>query len=121
MKKMQFADSVRLAIVALSAFWLTGHMTLAQSADSSRNSTSQQQPMHPDNTPNARNAAPEATFSGKIVKSEAKLVLTDPDNRTTYQLDDQLKAQDFLNQRVRITGALDPATGTIRVSAINPM
>jgi hypothetical protein len=121
MKKMQFADSVMLSVVALSVILcLAGQPTLARIAES-RNATSQQQPMQPDNNQNAGNAAPETTFSGKIVKSGAKLVLTDLDNKTTYQLDDQQKAQDFLNQRVRITGALDPSTGTIRVSAINPM
>jgi len=128
MKKMQFADSVMLSVVALSVILcLAGQPTLARIAES-RNATSQQQPMQPDNNQNADqnadqnagNAAPETTFSGKIVKSGAKLVLTDLDNKTTYQLDDQQKAQDFLNQRVRITGALDPSTGTIRVSAINP-
>jgi photosystem II stability/assembly factor-like uncharacterized protein len=60
------------------------------------------------------------TFTGVIVKSGSKLVLNDTLSKTSYQLDDQVKAQDFLNQNVRVTGVLDPSTGTIRVSAVDP-
>jgi hypothetical protein len=66
------------------------------------------------------NAAAEKTFSGKIVKSEGKLVLKTAD-KTTYQIDDQQKAQDFLNKTVKVTGVLDAETGTIRVTAIDPV
>ena len=71
--------------------------------------------MQPDN----QSAAAEKTFSGKIVKSGTKLVLAG-DGKTTYQLDDQQKAHDFLNKSVKVTGVLDASTGTIRVSAIEP-
>jgi len=54
------------------------------------------------------------------VKSGDKLVLTDISNKTTYQLDDQQEAEDFLNRSVRVAGVLDASTGTIRVSAIEP-
>jgi hypothetical protein len=54
------------------------------------------------------------------VKSAGKLVLTTAD-KTTYQIDDQQKAQDFLNKSVKVTGVLDAATGTIRVTAIDPV
>jgi hypothetical protein len=60
------------------------------------------------------------TFNGKIMKSGDKLVLTDIANKTTYQLDDQQKAQDFLNKSVKVTGVLDASSGTIPVSAIEP-
>lgn len=121
MKKTQFALSTMLPVMALTAaLCFTSQSTLAQSApDSSRNPTTQQQPMQPDDQ-NAANAASEKTFSGKIMKSGNKLVLTDADSKTTYQLDDQLKAQDFLNKNVKVTGVLDASTGTIRVSAIEP-
>jgi hypothetical protein len=64
---------------------------------------------------------PTKTFTGMIVKSGDKFVLTDVVNKTSYQLDDQQKAQDFANKTVKVTGVLDPTTGTIRVSAINPI
>jgi high-affinity Fe2+/Pb2+ permease len=124
MKKIQFALSTMLPVMALTAaLCFASQPTLAQSApDSSRNTTTQQQPMQPDNqnAANAANAASEKTFSGKIVKSGNKLVLTAADSKTTYQLDDQQKAQDFLNKSVKVTGVLDASAGTIRVSAIDP-
>jgi hypothetical protein len=39
------------------------------------------------------------------MKSGDKLVLTDIANKTTYQLDDQQKAQDFLNKSVKVIGS----------------
>lgn len=121
MKKTQFALPMMLPVMALAAaLCFASQPTLAQSApDSSRNTTTQQQPMPPDEQ-NAANTASEITFSGKIVKSGNKLVLTAADSKTTYQLDDQQKAHDFLNQSVKVTGVLDASTGTIRVSAIEP-
>ena len=121
MKKIQFALSTMLPVMALTAaLCFASQPTLAQSAsDSSRNTTTQQQPVQPD-TQNPANTASEKTFSGKIMKSGNKLVLTAADSKTTYQLDDQQKAQDFLNQSVKVTGVLDASTGTIRVSAIEP-
>jgi len=59
------------------------------------------------------------SFSGRIIRSGNKFVLAASDN-TTYQLDDQQKAQDFLNKSVKVTGSLDASTGTIRVRAIDP-
>jgi hypothetical protein len=118
MKKTQFALSMMLPVIALiAALCSASQPTLAQSApDSSRNSTTQQQPMQPDD----QTASSVKTFSGKIMKSGDKLVLTDIANKTTYQLDDQQKAQDFLNKSVKVTGVLDASSGTIRVSAIEP-
>jgi methionine-rich copper-binding protein CopC len=118
MKKIQFALSMMLPAMALSAaLSVASHPMLAQSApDSSRNATAQQQPMQPDD----QNAVSVKTFSGRIVKSGDKLVLKDMTNKTTYQLDDQQKAQDFRNKSVRVTGVLDASTGTIRVSTIEP-
>ena len=120
MKKTQFALSMLLPVMALTAaLCFLSQPTLAQSApDSSGNTTTQQQPMQPDDQ-NAVNTASEKTFSGKIVKSGNKLVLAAAD-KTTYQLDDQQKAHDFLNKSVKVTGVLDASTGTIRVSAIEP-
>ncbi|MGA3091907.1 MAG: DUF5818 domain-containing protein [Terriglobales bacterium] len=54
------------------------------------------------------------------MKSGNRLVLRDSENLTTYQLDDQQKAHDFLNKNVKVTGVLDASTGTIRVRAIEP-
>ena len=54
------------------------------------------------------------------MKSGDKLVLSDQENQTTYQLDDQQKARSFINKNVKVTGVLDASTGMIRVSDIEP-
>jgi len=69
---------------------------------------------------NQKPAAEAKTFAGKIVKQGSALVLTDLDGKTTYKLDDQQKAHDFLNKDVKVTGVLDASTGVIRVTAIEP-
>jgi hypothetical protein len=119
MKKIQFALSEVMPVMALSAALCFAIQPIfARSAqDSSQNATTQQQPMQPDD----QDAAAVTTFSGKIVKSGDKLVLKDISNKTTYQLDDQSQARDFLNQSVKVTGVLDASTGTIQVSAIEPV
>jgi hypothetical protein len=96
MKKTQFALSMMLSAMALTAaLCFASQPMFAQSApDSSRDTVTQQQPMQLDD----QNAAAVTTFSGKIVKSGDKLVRTDMNNKTTCQLDDQQKAQGFLNK-----------------------
>jgi hypothetical protein len=123
MKKIQFALSMMLPVMALSvALCFATQPTLAQSSSSSSPDATaqQQQPMQPDNQ-NAVGTPSEKTFNGTIVKSGNKLVLTAADSKTTYQLDDQQKAKDFLNKSVKVTGVLDASTGTIRVTAIDPV
>ena len=116
MKKIQFALSIMLPVMALAAVlcFATQPVLAQSSSGSSPNATTQQQPMQPD----SQTAASEKSFSGKIMKSGDKFVLSSAG--TTYQLDDQQKAQDFLNKSVKVTGVLDASTGTIRVSAIDP-
>ena len=60
------------------------------------------------------------TFTGVIARAGDRVVLTDPLTKTHYQLDDQRKALDMVNKNVKVTGTLDPSTGTIRVRAIEP-
>src|ERR1700730_8925508 len=103
MKKMQFVLSMMLPVMAL-----TVALCLAN------------QPMQPDNQNAVSAPSEKTTFNGTITKSGNKLVLTAADSKTTYQLDDQRKAKDFLNKSVKVTGVLDASTGTIRVSAIDP-
>ena len=110
-----------LFMLALTAaLCLASLPAVAQGAPGSTSTpTAQQQQMPPENQ-GASSAASEQTFSGKIVKMGSKLVLTDASSKTTYQLDDQQKAQDFVNKNVKVTGVLDAGSGTIKVSAISP-
>jgi hypothetical protein len=120
MHKARLGLSMMLPVMALTAvLCFQGQPAFAQPTQSS-DPSAQQQPMQPDNQ-NQATAASEKTFSGKIVKSGGKLVLKGADRKTTYQIDDQLKAQDFLNKSVKVTGVLDASTGTIRVTAIDPL
>ena len=78
----------------------------------------QQQPAQQPDSPSS--ASETKVFTGKIVKDGDKLVLTDADGKTTYQIDDQQKAKAFLNKSVKVTGILDASTGQIKVIAIEP-
>lgn len=60
------------------------------------------------------------TFTGVIARSGDKFVLTDPLLKISYQLDNQRRAQELANKNVKVTGVLDPSTGTIHVRAIDP-
>jgi hypothetical protein len=113
------AISRSLFILALmSATLFPGQLTRAENRlRSSEASSTSQQAANQD----ADQSADQNTFTGVIVKSGDKLVLTDPFTKTSYQLDDQRKAQELVNKNVKVTGVLDPSTGTIRVSAIEPI
>jgi hypothetical protein len=45
-------------------------------------------------------------------------VLADLESQKAYQLDDQGKAQDFVNKNVKVAGVLDEPTGVIRIAWI---
>jgi hypothetical protein len=114
-RKSHLALSVFLPLAALAAgLCLPCPSTMAQGTDA-KSSLIQQQSLQTDDQDPAA-----VTFSGKIVKSGNRFVLAGSDNLTTYQLDDQQRAQDFLNKSVKVTGSLDASTGTIRVRAIDP-
>jgi hypothetical protein len=116
-----FSASAVLTAIALSAALCVmsspseGQTSVGQGGyDSSHSMKTQQQPGPGDDL----QASSVKTFSGRITKSGNRLVLTDADNKTTYQLDDQQRAHDFLNKSVKVTGVLDATTGTIRITAI---
>ncbi len=86
-------------------------------------------PMTPQQYPDAmsqqQTSTPEesedfTTLSGKILKSGDKFVLQDSIGESTYQLDDQQRAKDFEGMNVKITGAVDKVTKSIRVAKIEP-
>jgi len=58
------------------------------------------------------------TFSGRIAKNGPKFVLEDSSMRTSYQLDDQQKAQKYQGKNVRVIGTLDAENNMIHVQAI---
>ena len=54
------------------------------------------------------------------VKMGSKYVLFDPASKTTYELDEQTKPEQFAGQKVKVTGTLDKANKTIHVTDIKP-
>jgi len=105
-----------IMMVGLSLVW---QPAVAQNTTPQNDvAAAQQQPAQQPDSPGSASEA--KTFTGKIVKDGDKLVLTDADGKTTYQIDDQQKAKAFLNKSVKVTGILDASTGIIRVSAIEP-
>jgi hypothetical protein len=120
MKRMQELMLHVLPVAALIVgLCLMSQSSMAQNAASPNSDPNAQQQSMPQPA-DQNQAAQTATFTGKIVKSGSKLVLTDADGKTSYQLDDQKKAKQFMNQNVKVTGVLDASSGTIRVSAIDP-
>ncbi len=64
------------------------------------------------------NAHQKETFEGKIVKSGDKRLIFEDRKKTRYQLDDQQLAELFEGKVVKLTGTLDPKSGTIYISDI---
>jgi hypothetical protein len=104
------------AFILFAGLTVTGLPAAAQNAAGGQNGAQQQQNEQPTTDPEK-----EQTFSGKIMKANGKLVLFDADSKTSYELSDQQKAKAFVNKNVKVTGTLDPSTGTIRISSIEPV
>lgn len=74
----------------------------------------------PSQSPNTQ-AQPQATrqsITGIIVKQGEKYVLKAGDN-TTYQLDDQDKARQYQDRRVKVIGIVDADSNTLHVERID--
>jgi len=80
----------------------------------------QQQPQNQPDQP--QQATKIQTFSGQVVKARngRYALLTDKQAGKGFYLDDQEKAKQFDGQNVKVTGQLDMATNTIKVSDIQP-
>jgi uncharacterized protein DUF5818 len=84
----------------------------------------------PDPTPNAQtpqapsstetSTSPAQTFTGTISKEADSYTLKVSDT-SSYKLDNQEQVQQYVGQRVRVTGTLDPASNLIHVERVEPM
>ncbi|MGH9440231.1 MAG: DUF5818 domain-containing protein [Terriglobia bacterium] len=80
-----------------------------------------QSAQQPQASPNDQGPAASAQlFVGKITQQSGQYVLYVAASRTTYQLDDQAKAKQFVGQDVKVQGVLDASSNTIKVSDIQP-
>lgn len=116
MKKDVTACAVVFAF-ALSTFLLSA----SASAQTQSTSTAMAQDQSAPLPANSTDPAESKIFTGKIVKSGDKLVLSDATEKKIYQLDDQVKAKEFLNKNVKVTGNLDGSSSMIHVSSIDPV
>ena len=59
-------------------------------------------------------------FKGEVVDRKicARYVLSNPEDKTVYHLDDEKAAAPFAGEKVLVVGSLDETTGTIHVSEI---
>ena len=64
--------------------------------------------------------SPAQTFTGTISKEADSFTLKVSDT-TSYKLDNQQQLQQYVGQRARVTGTLDPASNLIHVERIEPM
>jgi hypothetical protein len=114
MKKMGVVVTTALsAAMVIAGFCCAGQMAIAQSPSPGIQDQMQQ-------TDNQKAASETRTFEGKIVKAGKLLVLSDTEGKTTYKLDDQQKAKEYVNKDVKVTGVLDASTGMIHVTVIDP-
>ena len=69
----------------------------------------------------AQNQAPSAdTFTGTVSKESDGFALKVSDT-TSYKLDNQQQVQQYVGQRVRVTGTLERSLNLIHVDRIEPM
>lgn len=109
---------VLLSVAALATFLsLSSRVMAAQGLPDPGTAFAEPLPTEPDAPPTAPRMQ---RFTGVIVERGERLVLSESESRAVYQLDDQQKVRDFLNQNVNIMGTLDAGTSTIRVSIIGP-
>jgi hypothetical protein len=64
--------------------------------------------------------SPAQTFTGTISKEADSFTLKVSDT-TSYKLDNQQQVQQYVGQRVRVTGTLDAASNLIHVERVEPM
>jgi len=64
--------------------------------------------------------SPAQSFTGTISKEADSFTLKVSDT-SSYKLDNQEQVQQYVGQRVRVTGTLDPASNLIHVERVEPM
>ena len=79
---------------------------------------SAQTPAAPSSTETS--TSPAQTFTGTISKEADSFSLKVSDT-SSYKLDNQEQVQQYVGQRVRVTGTLDPASNLIHVERVEPM
>lgn len=115
---MKTLKSLRFLGAALLGLSLAGIPAMAQtSQDSQQQPPSQSQP-----DPSAdRNAQQVQNFTGTVIKTTDGFVLQDNAAKTAYKLDNKMQAKKFEGKSVKVSGTLDPSTGTIHIASLEPL
>ena len=88
---------------------------------SAQNSPPQRSSSAIESTPEGRHTErPLQTFTGRITKEGKSYVLRISD-QWFYDLDDQRQAEQYLNQRVSVTGTLNSSGDLIHIHLIQPV
>jgi hypothetical protein len=77
-------------------------------------------PAPPASNSSEASTSPAQTFTGTISKEADSFTLKVTDT-TSYKLDNQQQVQQYVGQRVRVTGTLDRASNLIHVDRVEPM
>jgi streptogramin lyase len=78
----------------------------------------QQDSQQPRQANSAQSEQQAQAFMGKIARSKEGYILKDEASNTTYKLDNEDQAKQYVGKKVKVTGTLDPETGTIHVVSI---
>ena len=121
------------ALLTLCAFIWLGVNLLAQEMPSPE----PVQPAQTQSTPSDKEASPGSpagqsadtsasgpsarSFKGRIEQSGDKLILSNSESQTAYQLDDQKKAKRYQGRDIKVIGTLDSTTNTVHVIEIAPI
>jgi uncharacterized protein DUF5818 len=104
------------AVLVFALSWGPSPAVAQQDRDPAAPTAQQQEEQQPPASMNQPSNV--QAFTGKIMRSGEKLVLKNNATKSTYALDDQDRATSFAGRIVKVTGTLDPTTGTIRVDSI---
>jgi uncharacterized protein YdeI (BOF family) len=111
-----------LTVLALAAVMVAITIPALAQQSSTQAPQEQQQPQAQPAAPESQASSPAMvqTFQGTISRSDGKYVLTDSATGTSYKLDDEKQAKEFVGKSVKVTGALDDSSKTIHVATISP-
>jgi hypothetical protein len=100
-----------VALLGLTGLGLSAQETTSpQSTPSTQTTPTNQSPntTSQESTDAQSQQQTQQSFEGKITKSGDQLILKDRATQTSYQLDDQDKAKQYVGQNVKIMATMDP-------------
>lgn len=111
---MKFKDAKRLLCLAflLGAVSLGIGLAAQDQSGSAQDRPPESQRQSPLDSSSQHSAR---AFDGRIIRAGNAVVFLERSTRTSYRLDDQQKAKQFVGRDVEVTATIDPATNTLHV------